>query len=49
VALLAPLGIEPEGIADDTLVGCIIFWIPRAAKYDLADLAREALGIEARA
>jgi len=45
VALLAPLGIEPEGIADDTLLAAYLL-DPARSKYDLADLAREALGIE---
>src|SRR3989440_1322529 len=45
VALLAPLGIEPEGIVDDTLLAAYLL-DPARSKYDLADLAREALGIE---
>ncbi|HEX8069844.1 MAG TPA: DNA polymerase I [Pyrinomonadaceae bacterium] len=40
-ALLAPLGIELEGVADDTLLAAYLL-DPIRSKYDLADLAREA-------
>jgi DNA polymerase-1 len=45
VALLAPLGIEPEGITDDTLLAAYLL-DPARSKYDLADLAKEALQVE---
>ncbi|PYS47706.1 MAG: hypothetical protein DMF68_15315 [Acidobacteria bacterium] len=45
VALLAPLGIEPEGVADDTLLAAYLL-DPIRSKYELADLAREAIGTE---
>jgi DNA polymerase-1 len=45
VALLAPLGIEPEGVADDTLLAAYLL-DPIRSKYELADLAREATGAE---
>ena len=41
VALLAPLGIEPEGVTDDTLLAAYLL-DPIRSKYELADLAREA-------
>ncbi|HEX8178823.1 MAG TPA: DNA polymerase I [Pyrinomonadaceae bacterium] len=40
-ALLAPLGIELEGVTDDTLLAAYLL-DPIRSKYDLADLAREA-------
>jgi DNA polymerase-1 len=43
VALLAPLGIEPEGVTDDTLLAAYLL-DPVRSKYELADLAREAVG-----
>ena len=43
VALLAPLGIEPEGVTDDTLLAAYLL-DPIRSKYELADLAREAAG-----
>jgi DNA polymerase-1 len=45
VALLAPLGIEAEGIADDTLLAAYLL-DPARSKYDLGDLARELLKVE---
>ncbi|HVS20643.1 MAG TPA: DNA polymerase I, partial [Pyrinomonadaceae bacterium] len=44
-ALLAPLGIELAGVADDTLLGAYIL-DPTRSKYELTDLAREATGAE---
>jgi DNA polymerase-1 len=43
VALLAPLGIEPEGVTDDTLLAAYLL-DPIRSKYELVDLARDALG-----
>jgi DNA polymerase-1 len=45
VALLEPLGIELEGVTDDTLLAAYLL-DPIRSKYELADLAREAVGIE---
>src|SRR5438067_6604382 len=45
VALLAPLGIEPEGVTDDTLLAAYLL-DPIRSKYELIDLAREAVGTE---
>src|SRR5215213_9659298 len=45
VALLAPLGIEPEGVTDDTLLAAYLL-DPIRSKYELADLAREAVGAD---
>ncbi|MDQ3818545.1 MAG: DNA polymerase I [Acidobacteriota bacterium] len=45
VTLLAPLGIEPEGVADDTMLAAYLL-DPIRSKYELADLAREAVGTE---
>jgi DNA polymerase-1 len=45
VSLLAPLGIEPEGITDDTLLAAYLL-DPIRSKYELADLAREAVNAE---
>jgi len=45
VALLAPLGIEPEGVTDDTLLAAYLL-DPIRSKYELADLAREATGAD---
>jgi DNA polymerase-1 len=45
VALLAPLGIEPEGVTDDTLLAAYLL-DPVRSKYELADLAREAVGAD---
>jgi DNA polymerase-1 len=45
VSLLAPLGIEPEGITDDTLLAAYLL-DPIRSKYELVDLAREAVNAE---
>jgi DNA polymerase-1 len=47
-ALLAPLGIELAGVADDTLLAAYVL-DPTRSKYDLADLARETVGAESGA
>jgi DNA polymerase-1 len=44
-ALLAPLEIELAGVADDTLLAAYVL-DPTRSKYELADLARESVGIE---
>jgi len=44
-ALLEPLGIELAGVADDTLLAAYVL-DPTRSKYDLADLARESVGME---
>ena len=44
-ALLAPLGIELAGIADDTLLAAYVI-DPTRSRYDLVDLARDAVGVE---
>jgi DNA polymerase I len=44
-ALLTPLGIELAGIADDTLLAAYMI-DPTRSRYDLVDLARDAVGIE---
>ena len=44
-ALLTPLGIELAGIADDTLLAAYMI-DPTRSKYELVDLARDAVGIE---
>ncbi len=40
-SLLAPLDIEPEGVADDTLLAAYLL-DPIRSRYELGDLAREA-------
>ena len=45
VALLEPHGIEPEGVSDDTLLAAYLL-DPVRSKYELSDLAREAVGAE---
>jgi DNA polymerase-1 len=45
VALLEPLGIELEGVVDDTLLAAYLL-DPIRNKYELTDLAREAIGVE---
>jgi DNA polymerase-1 len=45
VALLDTVNIEPEGVADDTLLAAYLL-DPIRSKYELADLAREAVGLE---
>ena len=42
-ALLAPLGIELEGVTDDTLLAAYLL-DPIRSRYELLDLAREAVG-----
>ena len=44
-ALLTPLGIELAGVADDTLLAAYVL-DPTRSKYELADLARDAVGVE---
>lgn len=44
-ALLAPLGIELAGVADDTLLAAYVI-DPTRSRYDLVDLARDAVGVE---
>ncbi|HEX6190307.1 MAG TPA: DNA polymerase I [Pyrinomonadaceae bacterium] len=44
-ALLTPLGIELAAVADDTLLAAYMI-DPTRSKYDLVDLARDAVGIE---
>jgi DNA polymerase-1 len=46
VALLEPLGIELEGVTDDTLLAAYLL-DPIRSKYELTDLAREAVGVDA--
>jgi DNA polymerase I len=45
VGLLAPLELELAGVADDTLIAAYIL-DPTRSKYELGDLAREAVGAE---
>jgi DNA polymerase-1 len=45
VSLLAPLDIEPEGVSDDTLLAAYLL-DPVRSRYELSDLAREAIGVE---
>ncbi|MDT5123972.1 MAG: polymerase [Acidobacteriota bacterium] len=45
VVLLTPLGIELEGVTDDTLLAAYLL-DPIRSKYELIDLAREAVGTE---
>ncbi|HEX7177216.1 MAG TPA: DNA polymerase, partial [Pyrinomonadaceae bacterium] len=44
-ALLAPFGLDPEGVTDDTLLAAYLL-DPVRSRYELADLAREAVGAE---
>ena len=44
-ALLTPLGIELAGVADDTLLAAYMI-DPTRSRYELVDLARDAVGIE---
>ena len=44
-ALLAPLGIELTGVADDSLLAAYML-DPTRSRYDLIDLARDAVGVE---
>ncbi|HEU4593977.1 MAG TPA: DNA polymerase I [Pyrinomonadaceae bacterium] len=43
VALLAAIGVEVEGVNDDTLLAAYLL-DPTRSRYDLGDLAREAVG-----
>src|SRR5205823_13830601 len=45
VALLANVGVEAEGITDDTLLAAYLL-DPVRSRYDLGDLAREAVNAE---
>lgn len=45
IAILDTVGIEPEGVEDDTLLAAYLL-DPIRSKYELADLAREAVGAE---
>lgn len=44
-SLLAPFGINLAGIEDDTLIAAYVL-DPTRSKYELTDLAREAIGVE---
>ena len=45
VALLSAVGVEPEGVTDDTLLAAYLL-DPIRSRYDLGDLAREALNVD---
>lgn len=45
VGLLAPLDITLEGVKDDTFLAAYLI-DPNRSKYELSDLAREAVGVE---
>jgi DNA polymerase-1 len=45
VALFATVGVEVEGVTDDTLLAAYLL-DPVRSRYDLGDLAREALNVE---
>jgi DNA polymerase-1 len=45
VALFATVGVEVEGVTDDTLLAAYLL-DPVRSRYDLGDLAREAIGAE---
>ena len=45
VALLAAVGVEVEGVTDDTLLAAYLL-DPVRSRYDLGDLAREALSVD---
>src|SRR5438552_15822185 len=47
-ALLTPLGIDLAGVVDDTLLAAYVL-DPTRSKYELNDLAREAVGVEVAA
>jgi DNA polymerase-1 len=47
VGLLAPLEITLEGVKDDTFLAAYLI-DPNRSKYELTDLAREALGVESQ-
>src|SRR5262249_22069084 len=44
-ALLAPLGLELEGLGDDTLIAAYVL-DPTRSKYELRDLAHETANVE---
>jgi DNA polymerase-1 len=44
-ALFQPLGVEVEGVSDDTLLAAYLL-DPVRSRYELGDLAREAVGVE---
>jgi len=44
-SLLAPFGIEPAGVEDDTLIAAYLL-DPTRSKYELNDLARDLVGVE---
>jgi len=44
-ALLAPLRVDLAGVADDTLLAAYVI-DPTRSRYDLVDLARDAVGVE---
>jgi len=44
-ALLAPLRVELAGVADDTLLAAYVI-DPTRSRYELVDLARDAVGVE---
>ena len=44
-SLLAPFDIQLEGVADDTLLAAYVL-DPSRSKYELADLAREAINVD---
>jgi DNA polymerase-1 len=44
-SLLAPFGLELAGVEDDTLIAAYVL-DPTRSKYELNDLAREAVGVE---
>ena len=45
VGLMARLGINLEGVKDDTFLAAYLI-DPNRSKYELSDLAREAVGVE---
>ena len=45
VGLLAKLDITLEGVKDDTFLAAYLL-DPNRSKYELSDLAREAVGVE---
>ncbi len=45
VGLLSPLNIKLEGVKDDTFLAAYLL-DPNRSKYDLSDLAREAIGVD---
>jgi DNA polymerase-1 len=45
IGLLEPFSITLEGVKDDTFLAAYLI-DPTRSKYELSDLAREALGVE---